>query len=80
MTLNLTPEQKQERLKTYRKKYAKAYYHLLKAEEPEKHKARVEKERIKANARYAKLKEENNITTKPQTKRKIKIDLETQEV
>jgi hypothetical protein len=77
MTLNLTAEQKQERLRTYRKEYAKAYYHLIKKEEPEKHKVRVEKERIKANARYAKKKEENNLPDKVQKKRNIKITLET---
>ena len=77
MTLSeLTDEQKAERLKKYRREYAKAYYHLLKVEEPEKHKARVEKERVKANARYAKIKEEKNIVIeKPQKKRNIKINL-----
>lgn len=78
MTLtDLTDEQKADRLKKYRREYAKAYYHLLKVEEPDKHKARVEKERIKANARYAKLKQEKNIVIeKPQKKRNIKINLE----
>jgi hypothetical protein len=76
MTLNLTPEERKERQKTYRKEYAKAYYHLIKEIEPEKHKERVEKERVKANARYAKLKEEKNIVIeKPQKKRNIKINL-----
>jgi hypothetical protein len=79
MTLaNLTEEQKAERKKEYHKKYAKAYYQVIKKDEPEKYKERIEKERVKSNARYAKKKQEQNINTndKPQKKRGIKINLE----
>lgn len=79
MTLNLTDEQKIQRKKEYHKQYAKAYYQVIKKDEPEKHKERIEKERIKSNARYAKKKEENKVIElkeKTQKKRGIKINLE----
>jgi hypothetical protein len=81
MTLaNLTEEQKLQRKKEYHKQYAKAYYQVIKTDEPEKYKERIEKERVKSNARYAKKKEEQNKKVEqkenPQKKRGIKIILE----
>lgn len=76
MTLNLTPEEKTERIKKYKKAYSKAYYHLIKQEEPEKHKKRLEADTKRALERYYKKKEKENIPDKPQKARRIKINID----
>jgi hypothetical protein len=76
MTLtNLTQEEKKERMKLYKKEYAKQYYHLIKEQEPEVYRDRLNKDRDRALARYYKKKEEEAKTVKPQKERKIKINM-----
>ena len=53
MTLNLTPEQKAEREKQYKKEYSKQYYREQKAENNERYKDILEK----AKTRYQLKKE-----------------------
>jgi len=53
MTLNLTPEQKAEREKQYKKEYSRQYYREQKAENNERYKDILEK----ARTRYQSKKE-----------------------
>ena len=78
MTINtLTKEEKEERRKKYQKAYAKAYYHLIKDEEPEKYKKRLEADNKRAQLRYKKMKEQENktVSEKIQKPRRIKINI-----
>jgi hypothetical protein len=68
MTLNLTPEEKLERKKRYKKEYAKAYYQYIKANEPEKYKEIIKKACENKMAKYY-----NNKAPKIT---KVKINLE----
>jgi hypothetical protein len=56
MTLNLTPEQKAEREKLYKKEYSRQYYREQKQENNERYKDILEKARI----RYQTKKEEDS--------------------
>jgi len=80
MTLELTPEQKKERRKLYKAKYGLALYHLEKINNPEKHKARLEKATEAAlNKYYKNIGKERPAEKKPYGKIKIDMTNETGE-
>ena len=76
MTLNLTPEERKERRKIYKREYTLKYYHLIKETEPEKYREWLDKANKRIMAKYNKEKEEKGIEGRKQTKRNIKVTLD----